>query len=111
MADGVGKWAWSSCPWGIAWDAVGGHGTRVVGHGRNGEVGIASLGPVWGWEGGIGHGCELTRALTYLLKLQPHFVEGSKPIGLGPRHGVLTLLAFFIFLQPETEARCTLSLH
>lgn len=45
MADGVGKWAWSSCPWGIAWDAVGGHGTRAweewgSGHSQSG----ASLG-------------------------------------------------------------------
>lgn len=49
--------------------------------------------------------CELAGALTHLLQLQPHFVEGSQPVGLGPGHGILTFLAFLIFFWPETEAR------
>lgn len=43
-------------------------------------------------------------AVTHLLQLQPHFVEGSQPVGLGSGHGVLTLLAFLTFSRPETEA-------
>lgn len=70
-------------------------------------MGVASLGKGMGRALGMG---ELARVLTHLLQLQPHFVEGSKPVGLSPGHGVLALLAFLI-LQPETEARGILRLQ
>lgn len=59
-----------------------------------------------GWGIRQGHaGCELARAPTHLLQLQPHSVEGSQPVGLGPGQGVLTLLTFLRLARPETEAR------
>ena len=76
-------------------------------------MGMASLvtgvGGAWTWPAWSrvwmrpGHG--QAAAATHLLQLQPHFVEGSQPVGLGSRHGVLTLLAFLIFSGPETEAK------
>lgn len=77
------------------------------GMGGGGGMGVASLGKGMGRALGMG---ELARVLTHLLQLQPHFVEGSKPVGLSPGHGVLALLAFLI-LQPETEARGILRLQ
>lgn len=46
MVDEVGKWAWPRCPLGVAWSGVGGarRRTRAVGHERNGEGSMASLG-------------------------------------------------------------------
>lgn len=80
--EGVGKWAWTGC------------------HGCGWGMGVASLSWVW-----VGRGRGQTAAATHLLQLQPHFVEGAQPVGLGSRHGVLTLLAFLVFSWPETEAR------
>lgn len=63
----------------------------------------------WAWPAWsrvwVGRGRGQAAAATHLLQLQPHFVEGSQPVGLGSRHGVLTLLAFLVFSWPETEAR------
>lgn len=99
--------------WWVGWQSGRGqvahewHGLVWAGPGKGPEW----VGPwmEWGNEGGwgTGHGQaggEPTAAFTHLLQLQPHFVEGSQPVGLGPRHGVLTLLAFLIFSWPESEA-------
>lgn len=88
------------------------HSSRL-GLGRSGETGMASLvtgmGGVWAWPAWswvwMRCGRGQATAAAHLLQLQPHFVEGSQPVGLGSRHGVLTLLAFLIFSGPETEAK------
>lgn len=107
--EGALEWAWPS--WsgrvvarvGGVWElAAGGRGT-----------GVAGRYAVWSLHR-CGRDMGLTRqvaAFTHLLQLQPHFVEGSKPVGLGPGHGVLTLLAFLILLSPETEARDVMRLQ
>lgn len=78
--------------------------------------GVPDWGGKWAdrWLHGCGRGMNLTRlaaAFTHLLQLQPHFVEGSKPVGFGPGHGVLTLLAFLILSSPETETRGVMRLQ
>lgn len=84
------------CEWGPEKDRGGGAFEE-----RGREPGQSGHGR--GWV--IGLRWELAGALTHLLQLQPHFVEGSQPVGLGPGHGILTFLAFLIFFGPETEAR------
>ena len=89
-----------------------GQGRDQPGHGCGRGRGVASLAlvvgeaeawPAWPWVWARrGHGP--AAAVTHLLQLQPHFVEGSQPVGLGSGHGVLTLLAFLTFSRPETEA-------
>ena len=76
--EGLGKWAWPAWPREWAWP---------------------DWPRVWARQGR-----GPAAAVTHLLQLQPHFVEGSQPVGLGSGHGVLTLLAFLTFSRPETEA-------
>lgn len=88
---------------------------RGIGRGRadvNCALGIAVL--MWAWLHccGWGNGCGCASGglpLTHLLQLHPHLVEGAQPVGLGPGHGVLAFLAFFILSGPETEEEDVMS--
>ena len=68
MVDGVRKWAWPSCTWGMAWTGVVGRArkrTSVAGALEEWGSGHGQSGHGHGW--GTGQDCELARALTHLL--------------------------------------------
>lgn len=57
MVDGTGKWAWPSCPLGVAWAGVGGPRERIRVGGAWEEVGGNGRGQSGQGHGrGIGHG-------------------------------------------------------